>query len=80
MLQGMTDPYRKCKDEERPYKRKLHAEDFSEFDELPHNREIEISEQGLIVVRLKSTDLVRPSGAILPAELEPFKENKETTV
>lgn len=59
----------------RPPKKVLPIDVFREFADLPSNRRITITTEGLIQVNFRYDELAQPEGTMLPIELQPFAKN-----
>lgn len=59
----------------RPPKKPLSWDSFKEFSELPYNKRIVITPQGLILMSFRYDEIAKPQGTFLPIELQPFSKN-----
>ena len=56
----------------RPPKKLLPVDVFKDFADLPYNRRINITTQGLIILSFRYDEMAKPEGTMLPIEMQPF--------
>lgn len=75
ILKRYTNPRMYYPPNLRPPKKLLPLDVFKDFQDLPYNKKINLTNQGLIVVSLRFDEIGKTEGTHLPIELQPFSKN-----
>ena len=72
ILKRYTNPRMHYPAHLRPPKKLLPIDVFKDFSDLPSNKRIVITGQGLIILSFRYDEMAKPEGTMLPIELQPF--------
>jgi hypothetical protein len=72
IFRRLTDPREVYPPNKRPQKRNIPLESFNAYDSLAALKKLTITENGMLVLFFPLADIERPTGTILPIEVEPF--------